>query len=669
MVSTAVPLLTRKANVISCVSSIRLVSSLVGLDEQVTVHGNEERIEKSSFSLTPAMTKSSAAHEKQSTISKTKRKLFDDHRKTVSAVKDVRLHKRKKTNKEHKDNDCVIVDSDAVECVPKPSKMTHQKPRSKKTVTPSPHPRNVERESNDLTPVRNTTSLPVSRNETASDAPRHRSNSSKYARNNQKGQGKSSSWFRDQTQVKKNQQTAFHSPKENPFASYTFDPNNVEDSLNLNSERSKYAVHEPSVIPNNVPTYSGRKPRKAFQTPANRRKGTVSSNRISGADLLQQKAAEFQQHHLSHRKMSRNFTSQGLVERSASKSLAVPSRSPALGISPVGSRGQQQYHRQQQQHYLPERSIPEASTIHNTNFRVDRDQPVGNYYQRPGTSAGSEVQYHSAHTMSVAPPGRTMHEHSLTPPFMGRRIARNSNYMSGPMAGVSRSLSSSRGPPANVPAGWRIADTGQQQEQQLGLHYQSAHAVPETQSIHTTNTNFQQPNFGASMPMHDQFSTSEMYDFQPQNNFQHQHDFHQQVQDFDSFHGSGGEVPIFQQGTAQQQFENTFNDPLCHGPVEDVVNKSHCFFENDNKELHEFNESLQSQPLCDSGTQPQRRAHNPYTQSQHQQHNVPSNPYTKKNQQQHDMPPMQEVVVQNHSGAQDGLDGDSESQLFEDAFL
>merc|ERR1712194_877257 len=122
----------------------------------------------------------------------------------------------------------------------------------------------------------------------------------------------------------------------------------MEASLNSNSERSKHAVPEPSVIPNNVSTYSGKKPSKAFRTPANRRKSTVSSNRISSVGLLQQKAAELQQHHPSHGAMSRNYMNRGSVERNAAN---IPvSRSPALGAV---AHHHTQYHHQQQ-YYQPE---------------------------------------------------------------------------------------------------------------------------------------------------------------------------------------------------------------------------------------------------------------------------------------------------------------------------
>ena len=51
---------------------IRLVSNLVGLDEQVTIDGNC-KIQKSSFDLSPAVAKSSKGKKKQSKTSSVKR--------------------------------------------------------------------------------------------------------------------------------------------------------------------------------------------------------------------------------------------------------------------------------------------------------------------------------------------------------------------------------------------------------------------------------------------------------------------------------------------------------------------------------------------------------------------------------------------------------------------
>merc|ERR1711957_638429 len=127
----------------------------------------------------------------------------------------------------------------------------------------------------------------------------------------------------------------------------------------------------------------------------------------------------------------------------------------------------------------------------------------------------------------------------------------------------------------------------------------------------------------------------------------------------------------------QQHFEDTFNDPLCHGLVEDIANTNYSSFENVNghMELNILTNSYelhQRQPQFEAGTQFGGNVCNPYAQSRGQQFNAPSNPYTKPPRQASvpiDKPPMQEVVDPSHIGAQGGLKGGGGSQSFEDAFL
>lgn len=91
------------------------------------------------------------------------------------------------------------------------------------------------------------------------------------------------------------------SPKENPFVSYSFDPNNIEHSLDSNANKSTEHVPTQSIIPNSNSnsTYFAESSiySQSFRTPGNRRKSTAVSNRISSARVLQQKATELQQHH------------------------------------------------------------------------------------------------------------------------------------------------------------------------------------------------------------------------------------------------------------------------------------------------------------------------------------------------------------------------------------
>ncbi|KAL7539117.1 hypothetical protein ACHAXR_010579 [Thalassiosira sp. AJA248-18] len=461
---------------------IRLVSNLVGLDEQVTVDGNDH-IQRSSFSLSPhvATKSSSTKSKKQSKSALTKppalsrKRSVNNHRDSVSGVSDLRLHKRGKAQKVQDNNDdCIIVDPDAMEYdVSKPSNVAAQKSSKKKMVTPSPHPRAKHQNSNNLTPVRNPASLSGQRSvntnhsqpqNSTSGRRLYNSSSSKNTASNRKGprNARSSSWFKEKKQQKSAQQTAFNSPKENPFSSYNFDPNNIENSLVSSSDRSK---QEQSIIPNDVSTsaFSTKNPRlgQAFRTPANRRKSSAASNRISSVGLLQQKAAELQQQHSQTATASRNYTNRGPIQMQ--HNMADSSSVHNMGVSANDGRMDNQYGERfnQLNQFMGPGTISQSC-----------------YFQRPGTSAGSVMQQ----SFGMA------HEPSLTPPpFMGRgndnMAAQNNVYMREAMADANR-LSS---------AG--LCD------------------------------NFLQANYGAR-----QFSAHGAYDFQLQNDFQSQHDF--QLQQF-----------------------------------------------------------------------------------------------------------------------------------------
>ena len=120
---------------------IRLISNLIGLDEQTSVDGNG-RIEKSSFSLSPTVVKSTIRSKKSKAATlkpseSAKKRLFD-HRDSVSNINDMRLHKRKKANAPKK-TECIEIDSDD-ENDRNSSSLAPNKSTTKKAVTPSPHP-------------------------------------------------------------------------------------------------------------------------------------------------------------------------------------------------------------------------------------------------------------------------------------------------------------------------------------------------------------------------------------------------------------------------------------------------------------------------------------------------------------------------------------------------
>ena len=658
------------------------MSNLVGLDEQVTVDGND-KVQKSSFSLTPTLAKSSSGGKgkKQSKLfannnptTSRKRQSFDSHRNSVSKVSDMRLHKRGKTQKEkclEEDDECIIVDPEAVEYeLSKPSNTALPQKASRKkssSVTPSPHPRssNQQDSNNNLTPVRNTTGASRQRNETSrrtqpqgQQSSGRGPNSSTWSKNttsNRRGpRNARSSWFQEKTQQKTSQQTAFHSPKENPFQSYSFDPNNIENSLFENAEGSKQST----IIPDHVSasTYSRAHSRpnnttrgQTFRTPAtHRRKGVAASNRISAAGLLAQKAAELQQQHMQTQTSSRNYTNRGSMQRNM-----MVADAPSV---------MNQYEQSSQSFNDP------PNQFMGSGMMMSQNNQCNSYFQ--GTSSGSVMQQ----SFCGAP-----EQKSLTPPFMGRSnnsfaLPQTNNFMRGSMAGMTRPMSS---------AGQSIAS------RLLG------------------SSHFGHTNLGGGMISQQQ---QQQFQFQPQmqqdfgsvyNNGRAPYDmvdnvgFHQQ-QGMSQFQQQD-DMPQFQPqmydgGQHQQQFDDTFNDPICHGldpssygDVGDgVMNNYQSFGGLTNVHDHSFgNTSVHPQQALFSGGG--GHVHNPYQQQPRTQSLPPSNPYNRQQSQQntahvnpyvqhqqpqqpaHNQPPMQEVIVQNAS-VRSGLPGDDNSQ-FEDAFF
>lgn len=292
--------------------SIRLLGNIVGIDEKLAVDGNDS-IEKSSFQLSPAAARASSTVPKTKKQAQTenpaspKKRLFNSHRSSVSNISDLRLHKRGRINKDTKDEDCIIIDSDSD--VENPHLLNaceqKQKAASQTLVTPSPHPsrrQTQQKQQPNDTPLYNSSRSSSQRgNEVASG----RTTSPHFATNasgkNRGVRNQSSSWFQQRKQQKTSQLSAFNSPKENPFSSYSFDPNSIEKSLDSMAVRSK----EQSIFPHTMATsnITATKPRdsRTFRTPASRRKNAASSSRISSHDLLQRKANELnqQQHQMT----------------------------------------------------------------------------------------------------------------------------------------------------------------------------------------------------------------------------------------------------------------------------------------------------------------------------------------------------------------------------------
>ena len=113
----------------------------VGLDELVTIDGAGD-VQKSSFTLSPTVAHSANGRKNQSQLSfapaSSRKRSLETHRNSVSNVTDLRLHKR---CKDDEDDDCIIIDPAAVEYkASESSGLAEENPRSKKVVTPSPHP-------------------------------------------------------------------------------------------------------------------------------------------------------------------------------------------------------------------------------------------------------------------------------------------------------------------------------------------------------------------------------------------------------------------------------------------------------------------------------------------------------------------------------------------------
>lgn len=283
--------------------SIRLLGNIVGIDEKVAVDGNDI-IEKTSFKLSPAAARvsSSAPKTKKKPAQKAKpssprKRLFNSHQSSVSEVSDLRLHKRGRTSKDtKKEEDCIVVDSDSDIEDPQSLNERDQKKNGSKTVTPSPHPsrrqshHHQQQPSNAPAPLYNSSQSSSQQGKKSSHFANKSSGKSRAVRNT------TSSWFQQKKQQQTSQSSAFNSPKENPFSTYSFDPNSIEKNLDSQAVRSK----EPSIFPSTVAAsnFTATKARnnRTFRTPANRRKNSSSSSRISSHDLLARKADELNQH-------------------------------------------------------------------------------------------------------------------------------------------------------------------------------------------------------------------------------------------------------------------------------------------------------------------------------------------------------------------------------------
>lgn len=197
------------------------MSNLVGLDEQVSIDGNDD-IEKSPVLLSQAVAKfSSSKGKRQSQLpllpSSSQKRPLDSHRNTVSGVNDRRLHKRGAVQNEYY-NPCVTLDPETLDHdLIKSSNMATQPSATKNMVTPSPHPHIKHQNSNTHIYSRNDSSSFTKKSEMINRSRpqplmEHRSSNSSLSSARIKRAGphiSRSSWFQEKSQQKTAQQTAF----------------------------------------------------------------------------------------------------------------------------------------------------------------------------------------------------------------------------------------------------------------------------------------------------------------------------------------------------------------------------------------------------------------------------------------------------------------------------
>ncbi len=224
---------------------IRLVSNLVGLDEQLIIEGNDI-VEKSSFTLSPQ----NAKKKTKVTPSKNQKEthLSQSLQTMVSGVKDFRMSKQV-SNKTKQANSSRTIST------PAPSERNSPMPlatgqvspmadRAQSLVTPSPSFINRSRIgtiSPKVPPKRRLSSTESNGND---QMRRERT----IIRDPKRCRTHNSSWQKQKKKQHQFQQRAFGSPKENPFSKFKFDPNNVEKQLEMESQNNYARKNADSTI-------------------------------------------------------------------------------------------------------------------------------------------------------------------------------------------------------------------------------------------------------------------------------------------------------------------------------------------------------------------------------------------------------------------------------------
>eukprot|EP00554_Chaetoceros_debilis_P010508 CAMPEP_0194110528 /NCGR_PEP_ID=MMETSP0150-20130528/9767_1 /TAXON_ID=122233 /ORGANISM="Chaetoceros debilis, Strain MM31A-1" /LENGTH=1867 /DNA_ID=CAMNT_0038799741 /DNA_START=175 /DNA_END=5775 /DNA_ORIENTATION=- len=231
---------------------IRLVSNLVGMDESLTLDGNDT-IQKSSFYLTPVKSSQSSAKKK----SGSKKKIDDTpsilkYSANFSGIDDLRIGKKRKGKSQN---------TKSISNIEKRNK------KSRLFVTPSPHPK-----TNNSPPSRSTSTSALTHGgiqklhypKKAID--RLSTIASKEQTSMHGRSTNRNSWRKQKKEQKQFQQRAFSSSKENPFVAFKFDPNDCERQLEQQSSQLSNARIDPkptTVMPPSIRSNTIETPRMA----------------------------------------------------------------------------------------------------------------------------------------------------------------------------------------------------------------------------------------------------------------------------------------------------------------------------------------------------------------------------------------------------------------------
>jgi hypothetical protein len=346
---------------------VRLVSNLVGLDQQQIIEGNDV-VKKSAFLLSPKNTKQ--ARQKRQNSSKVQQQQHSKNPSTkvqnlVDGVDDFRvIRKNRKESNEPKVT------------TPPPTKPVSLSKRQvsppcvQTVITPSPSVPTVVAGSPNFqcTPH---TSVDVSTNIEGFNRERTIVRDPKRSRIHQ------GSWIVQKQKQQKFQRRAFGSPKENPFAKFRFDPNSVEKQLEMESENHTDRPNVTSVIPPSVDSSKHRNDishveRRYRKTPSRNlnvkftgsaRRGIVGNpHQFRQADVLRQKAAEQQ----AYANTNHQYFNRG-------------------GIHISGNKSQHPQHPNNQYRSQPMSSVPFLGG--HVNQHDSFGQTVVNYQQREDVSA------------------------------------------------------------------------------------------------------------------------------------------------------------------------------------------------------------------------------------------------------------------------------------------